>query len=88
MLFKSRNALVKANYFVRWDYFGRVVLFVKYNYNYHVDEDEVDGACGTNGGEEDHVQPEGKRPLGGPRYRWIDNFKMDLSSGTQLHRVS
>jgi hypothetical protein len=23
-------------------------------------------------------KPEGKRPLGGPRRRWIDNIKMDL----------
>jgi len=23
-------------------------------------------------------QPEGKRPLGGPRRRWKDNIKMDL----------
>jgi hypothetical protein len=23
-------------------------------------------------------KPEGKRPLGIPRYRWIDNIKMDL----------
>jgi hypothetical protein len=22
--------------------------------------------------------PEGKRPLGRPRYRWVDNIKMDL----------
>jgi hypothetical protein len=22
--------------------------------------------------------PEGKRPLGIPRYRWVDNIKMDL----------
>jgi hypothetical protein len=22
--------------------------------------------------------PEGKRPLGRPRHRWVDNFKMDL----------
>jgi hypothetical protein len=22
--------------------------------------------------------PEGKRPLGGPRHRWVDNIKMDL----------
>jgi hypothetical protein len=22
--------------------------------------------------------PEGKRPLGGPRRRWLDNIKMDL----------
>jgi hypothetical protein len=24
------------------------------------------------------VQPEGKRPLGGSRCRWVDNIKMDL----------
>jgi hypothetical protein len=23
-------------------------------------------------------KPEGKSPLGGPRHRWEDNFKMDL----------
>jgi hypothetical protein len=23
-------------------------------------------------------KPEGKRPLGGPRHRWVDNIKMDL----------
>jgi hypothetical protein len=23
-------------------------------------------------------KPEGKRPLGTPRYRWVDNVKMDL----------
>jgi hypothetical protein len=23
-------------------------------------------------------KPEGKRPLGQPRYRWVDNIKMDL----------
>jgi hypothetical protein len=41
------------------------------------------GACGTNW-EERNVyrilvgKPEGKRPLGRPRYRWVDNIKMDL----------
>jgi hypothetical protein len=24
-------------------------------------------------------KPEGKRPLGRPRHRWIDNIKMDIS---------
>jgi hypothetical protein len=24
-------------------------------------------------------KPEGKRPLGTPRHRWVDNIKMDLS---------
>jgi hypothetical protein len=44
----------------------------------------VGGTCGTNG-EKRHVyrllvgKPEGKRPLGRPRRRWIDNIKMDLS---------
>jgi hypothetical protein len=23
-------------------------------------------------------RPEGKRPLAGPRHRWVDNIKMDL----------
>jgi hypothetical protein len=23
-------------------------------------------------------KPEGKRPLGRPRYRWVDNIQMDL----------
>jgi hypothetical protein len=26
-------------------------------------------------------KPEGKRPLGRPRYRWEDNIKMDLQEG-------
>jgi hypothetical protein len=30
-------------------------LFAKYNYNHKVEEDEVGGTCGTNGGEEERV---------------------------------
>jgi hypothetical protein len=47
-------------------------------------EDEVGGTCGTNG-EKRNVyrifvgKPEGKRPIGRPRRRWIDNIKLDLS---------
>jgi hypothetical protein len=43
----------------------------------------VGGPCGTNG-EKRNVyrlligKPEGKRPLGRPRCRWIDNIKLDL----------
>jgi hypothetical protein len=37
----------------------------------------VGGTCGTNGGLL-VGKPEGKRPLGRPRRRWIDNIKMDL----------
>jgi hypothetical protein len=40
-------------------------------------------ACRTNGGEEENAysilvgKPEGKRPLGRPRRRWVDNIKID-----------
>jgi hypothetical protein len=37
-------------------------------------------ACSTNGGDE-VGKPEGKRPLGRPRRRWVDNIKMDLMRG-------
>jgi hypothetical protein len=32
-----------------------LAVTVHYNYNYKVEEDEVGGTCGTNGGEEEHV---------------------------------
>jgi hypothetical protein len=40
-------------------------------------------ACSTNGGGEECIwilveKPDGKRPLGRPRRRWVDNIKMDL----------
>jgi hypothetical protein len=48
-----------------------------------VNEDEMGGACSTNGGDEECIwilvgKPEGKRPLGKPRHRWVDNIKIDL----------
>jgi hypothetical protein len=41
------------------------------------------GACSTNGEERDAHRllvgkPEGRRPLGRPRRRWVDNIRMDL----------
>jgi hypothetical protein len=42
------------------------------------------GACSTNGGEKRNAygilvgKPEGKRPPGRPRRRWLDNIKNDL----------
>jgi hypothetical protein len=41
------------------------------------------GACSTNGETRNAYRilvrkPEGKRPLGRPRRRWVDNIKMDL----------
>jgi hypothetical protein len=40
-------------------------------------------ACGTNGETRNAYRilvgkPEGKRPLGKPRRRWVDNIKMDF----------
>jgi hypothetical protein len=40
-------------------------------------------ACSTNGAKLNAYRilvgkPEGKRPLGKPRCRWVDNIKMDL----------
>jgi hypothetical protein len=40
-------------------------------------------ACSTNGEKWNAYRilmgmPEGKRPLGIPRHRWVDNIKMDL----------
>jgi hypothetical protein len=41
------------------------------------------GSCSTNGEKRNAYRllvgkPEGKRPLGRPRRRWVDNIKMDL----------
>jgi hypothetical protein len=43
----------------------------------------MDKACSTNGEKRNAYRilagnPEGKRPLGRPRRRWVDNIKMDL----------
>ena len=43
----------------------------------------MDWACGAFGGGEGAYwvlvgKPEGKRPLGRPRRRWVDNIRMDL----------
>jgi hypothetical protein len=48
-----------------------------------VKEDEMGRACSTNGEKRNGYRilvgkPEGKRPLGGPRHRWVDNIKIDL----------
>jgi hypothetical protein len=42
-------------------------------------------ACSTNGGDEEAYRilvgkPEGKRQLGRPRGRWVDNIKINLSA--------
>jgi hypothetical protein len=50
--------------------------------NTKVEEDDMGGACSTNG-EEKRVQviggkARGKEPLGRPRQRWADNIKTEL----------
>jgi hypothetical protein len=48
-----------------------------------VKEDEMVRACSTNGEKGNaHMivvgMPEGKRPLGRPRHRWVNNIEMEL----------
>jgi hypothetical protein len=48
-----------------------------------VKKDEMGRACSTNGEKRNAYRvlvgkPEGKRPLGGPRRRWVNNIKIDL----------
>jgi hypothetical protein len=43
----------------------------------------MDRVCSTNGEKRNIYRilvgkPKGKRPLGRPRHRWVDNIKMDL----------
>jgi hypothetical protein len=37
--------------------------------------------CSTNGGKGMYIggKPKGKRPLGRPRRRWVDNIKIDVT---------
>jgi hypothetical protein len=44
---------------------------------------KIHSVCSTNGGKRNAYRilvgkPEGKRPQGRPRLRWVDNTKMDL----------
>ena len=49
-----------------------------------MENNEIGGACSAYEAERKGVcsvlvgKPEGKRPLGRPRRRWVDNIKMDL----------
>jgi hypothetical protein len=58
------------------------MLFIRYNQNDQVKEDEMGRACSTHGREEGSMQAfggklEGKRLLGRPRSRWEDDIKID-----------
>ena len=48
-----------------------------------IETNEMGWACGAYGGGEGAYRiflgkPEGRRPLGRPRRRWVDNIRMDL----------
>jgi hypothetical protein len=54
-----------------------------YNWNNQAEEDGMCWACSTNGKKRNACwllagKSEGKRPLGKPRCRWVDNIEMDL----------
>jgi hypothetical protein len=51
--------------------------------NDQVKEDEMGRACSTNGAGGMHVEgkPEGRRPLGRPRCKWVDNIQMEIGWG-------
>jgi hypothetical protein len=51
--------------------------------NNQVEEDEMGGSCSTYGEKRNACRllvgnPEGKRLLGRPRLRWVDNIRIDL----------
>jgi hypothetical protein len=54
-----------------------------HNWNYEVKEYEIGRACSTNRENRNTYRilvgkPEGKRPLGKSRRKWVNNNKMDL----------
>jgi hypothetical protein len=71
---------------VEWRKLHNKELNDLYNTKYYagdqIEKNEMDGACNTNGRRDVYRvlvgKPKGKRPLGRPRRRWEDNFKMDL----------
>jgi hypothetical protein len=61
-------------------YLNPALMYIIYN---QVEEDEVGRHVARMGEKRKSYRllvgkPEGKRPLGRPRHRWVDNIKMDL----------
>ena len=66
------------------------LLLTKYDSDDRIKKNDMNGLCGTYGGQGRCRQgfggaPEGKKPLGRPRYRWEDNMKMYLQEGGWGH---
>jgi hypothetical protein len=62
---------------------SQVVLSSMGLVSYQGEDDGLGGVCSTNGGKRNAYRllvgkPEGRRPPGRPRRRWVDNIKMDL----------
>jgi hypothetical protein len=61
-----------------------------YIYIYISEEDEMSGSCSHVWGEKRNAyrllvgKPEGKRPLGRPRHRWVDNVRVDLGENVTV----
>jgi hypothetical protein len=60
-----------------------ICLLYFYHYYYQVKEDEMGRECSTNWEKRNAYRillgkSEGKRALGRPRRRWVDNIKTDL----------
>jgi hypothetical protein len=55
----------------------------RHNYKDNVMDDKLGRACSTNGGKRNPYRilggkSVGRRPLGRPRHRWVDNIKIDV----------
>jgi hypothetical protein len=62
----------------------QLVPLAKHNLNGQIKEDAMDRACSTKGESRNAYrilvgESEGKRPLGRPRRRWVNDIKIDLS---------
>ena len=58
-------------------------IYILYCAGDKIEKNEMGWACGAYGKERGVYRvlvgkPEGKRPLGRPRRRWVDNIRMDL----------
>ena len=67
-------------------------LLTQYCAGDKIEKNEMGWACGLYGVERGAYRvlvgkPEGKRPLGRPRRRWVDNIRMDLQEVGCAHGI-